>query len=227
MERRPERLTPAKRHPSCRQSAIKLYGERNTGTNWIAELVAVNLAVRQLPGVAPPFVRWLRRTLPGRASGWVPDLWFACTHKRNLGWKHGAVRTHATRHPAVTITKNPYAWLLSLHRRPYQPSQPQGIDFETFLRTPWQTVGRDNMRRVTLETPVHLWNAKCRSYLGLENAVHIRYQDVLEAPEAFIDRLVDTFGLPRSPACFTNRTRSTKDPSRNFGWYRDYYLNEL
>ncbi|MCY3837829.1 MAG: hypothetical protein OXH09_04130 [Gammaproteobacteria bacterium] len=215
---------------------IKIYGERNTGTNYVGALIALNLAVRQVPGVIPEGIRRIHQMLPGRE--WVRDLFFACTRWHNLGWKHGIATTpkrlagdgqHRRRSLAfVTITKNPYAWLLSLHRRPYHPTHPGALDFEAFLVTPWRTVGRDNMRRVTLGSPVELWNAKNRSYLELAPAhtLNTTYETTIRDPQAFVDDLVDKFAVRRVTASFRNHEVSTKDRSKDFGFYRDYYLNE-
>ena len=208
---------------------IKIYGERNTGTNYVSELIALNLAVRQVPGIIPDGVRRIHQMLPGRE--WVRDLYFACTGWHNLGWKHGLAREGLPRRRGlalVTITKNPYAWLLSLHRRPYHPTHPGALDFETFLATPWRTVGRDNMRRVTLESPIELWNAKNRSYLALAPGITLNatYERTIRDPQAFIDNVVDKFGARRLTASFRNHEVSTKDRTKDFGFYRDYYLNE-
>ena len=215
---------------------VKIYGERNTGTNYVSALIALNLAVRELPGVIPAGIRRIHQMLPGRE--WVRDLYFACTRRHNLGWKHGLATTpkrlaREDRHRRqslafVTVTKNPYAWLLSLHRRPYHPTHPGALDFETFLATPWRTVGRDNMHRVTLKSPVELWNTKNRSYLELApaNTLNTIYETTIRDPQAFIDDVVDRFGIRRSTASFRNHEVSTKDRTKDFGFYRDYYLNE-
>lgn len=215
---------------------IKLYGERNTGTNYVSALIALNVAARQVPGVIPDGVRRVHQTLPGRE--WVRDLYFACTGWHNLGWKHGLARTpkqlaRASRRRRgalafVTITKNPYAWLISLHRRPYHPTHLGDLDFEAFLTTPWRTVGRDNMHRVTLGSPVELWNAKNRSYLALAPAstLNTTYETTIHDPQAFIANVVEKFGTRRVTTSFRNHEVSTKDHTKDFGFYRDYYLNE-
>jgi len=102
------------------------------------------------------------------------------------------------------------------------------LDFETFLATPWRTVGRDNMRRVTLESPVELWNAKNRSYLALAPGITLNttYETTIRDPQAFIDNVVDKFGMRRLTASFRNHEVSTKDRTKDFGFYRDYYLNK-
>ncbi|NPA93438.1 MAG: hypothetical protein GXO56_07140, partial [Chloroflexi bacterium] len=70
-------------------SVLKIYGERNTGTNYLSQLVALNLPqVRLLPGVVP---RWLQLFFP-RAEA-PRDLYFQWTFKRNLGWKHAMAPT--------------------------------------------------------------------------------------------------------------------------------------
>ena len=220
---------------------IKLYGERNTGTNYVSKLLEINLEAALLPGVAPSAVRRIQRTLPGR--DWVRDIYFRCTRQRNLGWKHGLVdaaeaelrRVRTTRRDhsliLLTLTRNPYAWLLSLHRRPYHSRQRGKLDFESFLVTPWPTLGRDNMQGTALASPVELWNAKNRAYLELfsrcEGGVrNLAIERILEDPRKVIESIAADYGIPRSTSFFTNYERSTKERNRNFASYRDYYLNE-
>ena len=205
---------------------FKLYGERNSGTNYVARLLEWNLAATQLPGVVPDRTLAILRRLPRRE--WQRDLWWAAAYRRNLGWKHGIPPTCAVeRAHVVTITKNPYAWALSLHRRPHHPTHPQGLDLETFLATPWRTVGRDGLGRITLPSPVELWNAKNRAYVALgEGAMNVSYEDVLRDPRSVVDRVADRFGIAKAPEYFRNPIEPTKDPGRGFAFCRDYYLNE-
>src|SRR5690554_5707917 len=99
--------------------AIKVYGERNTGTNYLEQLLELNVDLPRLPGVVPSFVARLDRG--AEASR---DAWFRLTRRWNLGWKHQAAPTPAQRASwrcggvlFVTLTKNPYSWALSMHRR--------------------------------------------------------------------------------------------------------------
>ena len=105
---------------------IKVYGERNSGTNYLSALIRLNFSVRELDGCVPWPVMGLQLILPGREA--VRDVWFSKTFGHNFGWKHMCVRPVAElkqytissrRLHFVTITKNPYSWLLSMHRRPY------------------------------------------------------------------------------------------------------------
>ena len=56
---------------------IKIYGERNTNTNYISKLIQLNLNVQEVPGVAPPHIQHLQEMLPGKEL--VKDLYFYLT----------------------------------------------------------------------------------------------------------------------------------------------------
>jgi len=213
---------------------VKIYGERNTGTNYIDKLIRMNLEVNLLNGVAPGPIQFLQRALPGKQ--FVRDKYFELTYEKNLGWKHTTVKSESELRryeilkkgvTFVTVTKNPYSWLLSLHRRPYHQYYGEKPEFVSFLRTPWQTVGRDNCESV-LRDPVELWNVKNKSYLRLKSvdAANITSESVLADPRALIDSLSDSFSISKSDYYFSNLNESTKDKSKNYDYYNDYYLNE-
>lgn len=216
---------------------IKLYGERNTNTNYLSKLIDLNLQVSQLPGVVPPKLVKLEARLGVKER--IRDWYFAATFGRNLGWKHMRAKTaeelrhyRVVRNGAVsfvTITKNPYSWLLSLHRRPYSDQVPEGISFEDFLQMRWLTVGRGNLGRRVLGSPVELWNLKNASYLELSRdfpTVHLSTESILAKPAEVIDRIASTLEIPRKGETFVDHQRSTKDWSKDANYYRDYYLNE-
>jgi hypothetical protein len=213
---------------------VKIYGERNTGTNYIDKLIRINLDAHMLTGVAPRHIQLLQRVLPGRQ--FIRDRYFELTYGRNLGWKHTKVKSESELRQYkileeevyfVTVTKNPYSWLLSMHRRPYHRYYGKKPDFVSFLQSPWTTVGRDNCQSV-IRDPVELWNIKNSSYFNLNSlgAATITSESVLANPKAFIDTIRDSFSIPESTNYFTNLNESTKDKNKNFDYYNDYYLNE-
>ena len=65
---------------------IKIYGERNTGTSYLEQLIVRNLNVDSLRGGIP---RSIRRLFPN--SEYARDWYFRATRSRNLGWKHALV----------------------------------------------------------------------------------------------------------------------------------------
>ena len=214
---------------------IKIYGERNTNTNYLEKLIRLNLDAKQVPGVAPYYVKTIQKILPGKE--WLRDLFFSVSSRCNLGWKHTRVMSVSELKSYgalkrdicfVSLTKNPYSWLLSLYRKPYSHQHSGGRpDFETFLQTPWKTTGRDNCESL-LASPIALWNVKNASYLLLEklNGLNITTESTFQNPESVIEKISDHFSIDRLSARFLNYEKSTKDESRNFAYYQDYYLNE-
>jgi hypothetical protein len=214
---------------------IKIYGERNTNTNYLERLISLNLDAKQISGAAPGYIRIIQKILPGKE--WLRDWYFSVTPQHNLGWKHSSVMSvqelgHFDLLESgicfISITKNPYSWLLSLYRKPYShqysASRP---DFETFLRTPWKTVARDNCES-ELASPVELWNIKNTSYLQLAklNGLNITTESTVQDPQAVITRISEHFSIDRLSSRFLNHEKSTKDPGKDFAYYQDYYLNE-
>jgi hypothetical protein len=202
---------------------LKIYGERNTGTNYVSQLLEMNLDVQLLAGTAPPECQ----------TEAEKDAFFAATYAANLGWKHGAAPDGSVLDDPryadvrfVTVTKNLYPWLISFFRRPYHyPGASR--DFSQFIRSPVPSVGRERIA-APLANPILLWNAKCGSYLGLPESrrLHARYETVVGDPSQFVEMAARLFGLKKSPIFFTNVTLSTKGAAEQFGDYQRLYLGE-
>jgi len=128
----------------------------------------------------------------------------------------------------VTLTKNPYAWLLSLYQRPYHQYYKNKPDFFTFLNMPWKTTRKENTERL-VSNPIELWNLKNRAYLTLpkNQTANLTSESVLDDPASVIDHLSQTFAIQKKSEEFTNYERSTKDPSKSSDYYQNYYKNEL
>ncbi len=206
---------------------IKLYGERHTNTNYLSKLIELNLDAQLVEGVVPTYIRTLERWTGSES---LRDRYFQRTFSETLGWKHAAVPTgiDADEVVFVTLTKNPYAWLLSMYRRPYHQHYAQPPSLEEFLTLPWQTVGRENVAD-EVANPVQLWNLKNRSYFHLpsERSLHLRTEDTFLDASAVVARIAGTFAVPRSCEQFVDFQRSTKKlADRDGEYYRDYYLNE-
>lgn len=210
---------------------VKIYGERNTGTNYLVKLVRSNLDVDLLPGVVPRLVHkyFLGIELP-------KDVYFGLTYGRNLGWKHAlvadptcirAMDVYGDDLVFLTLTKNPYSWLLSLYRRPYHVRGPQRT-FEEFLTARWRPVGRERLNGRS-PNAMDLWNLKNASYLRLDGEVacqNLRYENLLADPQTVISQIASRHGLEWAAAAFRNVNESTKEESKDFSFYADYYLKE-
>jgi hypothetical protein len=212
---------------------VKIFGERNTGSGYLERLLTRNLEIDCLRGGLP---RSLRKLFPEseRARDWFFDV----TRKKNLGWKHAFAPSPLDLHTAhvdptrilfLTLTKNPYAWLISLYRRPYHAKR-RYENFSHFLSAPWETVAREKAGRA-FANPIELWNQKNASYLRLgEYATSLvcRYEELLEDPSHFLKTLCIDYGIEPRRTPFVNVDSATKkqDRAKTFEDYRDYYLNE-
>lgn len=225
--------------------SLKIYGERNTGTNYLTALMDGNFNADILSGrvddrYLPVLVtRKLRRYWPSLAHKLheaARDRYFSTTFDQNLGWKHmnpdleriGPSSLEDVRF--VMVLKNPYAWLLSLFQRPYHVG---GRDdrFEDFLDRRLAVMERrENIGPHSL-TPVEVWNAKLDGYRALErsakHAMIVQYEDFLRDEGAALDRVGRTLGLSMRQARMSINTGIKRDDSqRTRTDYADYYLKE-
>lgn len=216
---------------------VKVFGERNTGTNYLSELLNLNLAVHELPGTVPYPVFMAQKMVPG-SEELLRDLYFRFTFNRNFGWKHTLISDLASALEEdapddiffVSITKNPYSWLLSLHRRPYHQEQLTALSFEEFIRTPWHTVGRENAPAV-VSNPIELWNMKNGAYVALNkkaSAINITFENLLKDPEKMLKQISQRFDFGWKVGQFENFDESTKKETtaKDSEFYRNYYLQE-
>ena len=221
--------------PRDSYKTLKLYGERHTGTNYLSRLIAVNLDVELLVGTVPASVNLKLKNRPGAEI--VRDLYFAVTARQNLGWKHRLVDPAVLQRKAgeapgqiafVALAKNPYSWLLSLHRKPYHLYTRDVPALAEFIRRPLRSVARESAPG-GFKSPMDLWNRKNLAYLELADAVPtvlLRYEDLLDSPSSAIEQIGERFGLPRVREGFANFEASTKDSTRSYDDYRRYYLEE-
>lgn len=223
-------------------AAVKIYGERNSGTNYLSQLVALNFSVRVLSGVAelPLFARaaakMLKRVSASRASEYLEgrrDRYFEARFDETLGWKHTCVPVERVARVAndrvgfLAIFKNPYAWALSLHRRPYHGDKVKRAFLE-FLDTPYPMRGRDGVEEKRLK-PLELWNRKTQSYFDLADEAPrtglFRYEEFLENENAALKRIAELFGF-KAPEEVRNVDGSTKADEMTHADYRRYYLEK-
>jgi len=211
---------------------IKILGERNSGTNYLEKLVALNLnaeILRYYPRKwVGPFLRY--ETLL--------ELAFELSKKKYLGWKHGKPRVREINNfpsdhlSIITITKNPYSYLLSLYKRPYHYRGDKWPDFRSFLDCKWNTILMDNCGLKQFDSPIYLWNEKNKAYLELKNQVNkpvinLRYEDLIENPEKIMHMISKETGTTfKGGHQFQNISTSSKGDQKTFTDYQTYYLEE-
>lgn len=172
---------------------VQIYGERCSGTHLIARLIDRNFGERIVTD-AFGFKHWF-----------VPDQILITDDVL-----------------ALVIARSPADWLRSLHRQPWHTTVvADGLDFATFIRTPWASfwdeafagVGPDHPLRgsemmherdpVTgkrFANPIALRTAKLRHWAALPARAHhvalLSYEALRDDPQTIIAALGCSTGLP-------------------------------
>ncbi|MFO7723701.1 MAG: hypothetical protein R6V49_10820 [Bacteroidales bacterium] len=210
---------------------LKIFGERNTGTNYLKGLISLNLKVRLIEG-GIPHKRGLLR------NPFLFDQLYDLLYPGHLGWKHAFPDPQRIRQfkgydetGLVTLTKNPYSFLLSLYKHPYHYKGNIPDNFSEFIRSRWHTLRRENCRKSHFENPVMLWNSKNRAYMALQESfpfrtVNLTYEKLIADPEDIIRHLGQFFDLESASDKFMNIHQSTKGSDKDFSAYREFYMHE-
>lgn len=220
---------------------VKIYGERNTGTQMMRELLRSNGVEDLWPGTIAELGDMHRITALDRAErpdadrilireAVIDDL-FVEAFDRSLGWKHGIPDpaklpdAGSGTHYVVTV-KNPYAWVVSMARRPHHNllTGNRG-SVEAFLASPWITCGRDNAPR-HLGSVVDVWTLKYRAWLGLADSrpvTVVRYEDLLLEPQA-----LSALAARLDPQAHRPWQLPTAVPNnvKDLAFYQDYYAGQ-
>jgi hypothetical protein len=223
---------------------LKIFGERNTGTNALAQLIKKNIGEILCPGVAREVVAdWPARlrSIAGFDEPYrlflqhamIDDIFSAMPAE--CAFKHTAPefspRFIEQEVGIIFLVKNPYSWLVSMFRRPHGMLLPKVDDFSLFLRRPWLTLTRDNLPRV-LASPVEMWNRKVAAYCRFATAAAqqglpfciLKFEDFVHDQLAALRTIRTVFGFPDELA--VPIVSSTKEPGLDMHYYRMYYSTE-
>lgn len=226
---------------------VKIMGERNSGTNFVQALVALNFAVDLLPNAMPytareealigriPLTRCVTDALFHRGTDRSHDQGF----HRHGGWKHACLTPRhfqdlerAGETLFLCVLRHPAPWLLSMFRAPFAifNHETRAASVDAFLDTPWVTRARDEIPAMVLENPALLWVHKVTSYLdwaeAMPNVRILRHEDLLRDHASALSALarvlpakVETWQVPRDNA----RQSFPRDPAteRDFQHLRD------
>lgn len=211
------------------KAQIKIYGERNCGTNYLYNLLTTNIDCNILGGTVPRYI--------ASYPEWVKDTYFSLFSRKTLGWKHGCPvnSRHLKRFcdeggVLLTISKSPYAFLSSSFKRPYGMVQVgKDASLIDFLKTECSLKGRDRINTNSAITPVTLWNIKNKSYLSLVSdklkVVNITYESLIMNPEEVLNQICSDMNIDRRKK-FQNIEHGTKtDINTSFSAYQEKYLN--
>ena len=209
-------------------------GERNSGTNYVDQLIAANLPVEMATGVIPARYARAAQRLPPEWRERAIDTWFGVTR---TVWKHGVLddvalrRLQARAIVPVAVAKHPLAWAVSMRQRPYHRFE-HHADVAAFCSTPWRTIRRERAGRRTFANCFELWAAKHLAFLDAADRGHLslwRYEAVIDDELAHLVELADRLGLP-APTEVAGVARSTKaevaGDERDASAIREQYRSE-
>ena len=182
--------------------SVKILGERNSGTNFLAETLRDNFDVHLFPhiGERTLWERFVvsRAVIPRKFREMYVEHIEDKKHRNWLpetgGWKHALVTERFIEEffkpqgcQVICSVRHPVAWARSMQKNPFHVFGKVSPDFATFIQTPWKTRPRDNLDGAVLDSPLELWRLKVQSYLDFaekyDNFHVIRYEDLLLEPE--------------------------------------------
>ncbi|MCD4682180.1 MAG: hypothetical protein K8R86_02760 [Bacteroidales bacterium] len=176
---------------------VKIYGARNSGTIFLEWLIGKNLDVKNLDTYD---LGWKHRVAPSEdelTGKMKEDVIFLC------------------------LVKNPYSWLLSMHKRPYHHESLRNLSFKDFIKYSYGDY----------RNPAVMWNTKNGSYFKLKDFVKnleiIKYEDILKDPNKTLDNLSEKYGLEK-PAFYKsiNNLLTNKHGIKHQKFHKEYYLHE-
>ena len=214
----------------------KIFGERNSGTNFVLNLLSTNCAIQLLGNTTrlTEIEQTELKTLPIGLRVVYRERILDRNHFRdfgkNLGWKHACVSGEVIRVVPIAeqtaflfMVRHPAFWISSMFRRPHHAFMPPPKTLEEFITTPWLTTRRDCCEQVLLPSPLDLWNHKVGSYLSasrqLAKAVIIRHEDIARDFKTIFKPIEDLGIEVRSKQNFTANA-NIKEKEKTYEYYQ-------
>lgn len=221
---------------------IKIFGERNTSTNALKQLIEQNSDSEVIPSVASEID--LRFAAKIRLINAIPkgnlfrEYYIDSVFRHaplKYSWKHTATNFDTVEEFADCFTiinvRHPASWLLALHRRPYHALRSVPKSFERFLSTPWKTLQREGLQQQKM-TPANLYNDKIRSYRNFSTRLEsiaieyafVRFEDFAADQIAVFEQIKPYLVYPSDDPMIVRP--GTKDQSQDAAYYKNYYGGE-
>lgn len=206
--------------------AVKVFGERNCGTNFTETVLKSSPHLRVLPQAAPKNVRGVAARL-GRLKEPVLDLWDSANRRRTMGWKHCYIddttvaRMQHRPVVGIALTKHPLSWLVSLRKNPYH-----------ILRTGSSLTHQHLIRERLPRSPRNLfdlWQIKTERYLRLRasgDLMVVRFEDVVVAPADVLTDVFESRAVEVGDLVVPERSVKARKDSRSTGQIQSEYAAE-
>jgi hypothetical protein len=225
---------------------IKLYGERNTGTQFLRRLLRKNFTATSLNGAANNDEKLRRKELVRGIDDWLIGMIIMDrfdTHANdtrwvpeNFGWKHTnppvdylkSVPERTAKTLFVILVKHPVFWMKSFQKRPYHSYfRYDSLTFHDFIRHVFVPTGRDNVNTLVYSSVVELYAEKIDGYqrlveMGVRHEL-VRYEDLVADVSGFLQRLESKHGLIRREDEHIMIDASTKGDAARLADYKEKY----
>ena len=216
---------------------IKIYGERNTGTNYLESLCKLNLKCHiidsNLPGTIRIPINFIRRIglLFGSPSlgESLRDYYFKNYMKGSYGWKHKYLsidkgeRIFPSSLYYLIVVRHPLPWLLSMYKRPYELGiNSKKIKFSEFIHTKCKVVSRECSPFLIYDNPIAVWNIKVRASLEFSknrNSLIVKHEELVLNPRKALEDISKASGISLI-GTFQDYNQSTKRDGRTTQEFR-------
>lgn len=221
---------------------IKIFGERNTGTNALTKILKDNSHSFIHPGtMAELDVQTLELTNNlkkiGASVAEIETLIDGTFEGRLIEemWKHSATYPNADNIPSDThfvfMVRHPISWFFSFYKNPYHCLIEQPKSQLGFYDCDWKTVGRDNLPQKFYK-PVELYAEKLKSYRSFIDLLDedktrytiLNFEDMILDQKSCFDKLSNYLTIPALR--FKELRKSTKNSKKDLNFYRQYYREE-
>ena len=205
---------------------LKIFGERNCGTNLLTQTAETDGRFRILPGTAPASIRRITSRLPHKTKEALLDAVDSRRRIRTLGWKHAwpddyvASQLDERSVLAVAAIRHPLSWCVSLRARPYQLRE-LGNGQLNVMR-----IAREHLPRDT-KSYRDIWLLKATRYLELQDRGVLRllqFEALIEDPAHELLGAIDLSSSDGGHAAAP--TTSVKGDGRSRADILDYYRIE-
>lgn len=207
---------------------IKIYGERNTGTNFLEDLIRLNFDCEVVKSNLPGPIKSLLKGLRERKSLHldfldepIKDFFHTWVYARRYGWKHKLLEPSAgaTIHEAglryLLTNRDPYAWLHSMYKRPHNLGvNTRDMSFAEFLSTPCHTVRREGVPFRKYSNPVEIWTIKSQAmqkFFDERSCQIITHEQMVLNPEEALAKFAQQTNLPMNDKLQVPQSSTKKD----------------
>jgi hypothetical protein len=191
---------------------FKIFGERNTATRALKELLERNLGAQCLPGtereLAPDRYKEIEKD-----EAAMDELF--STVPASHAWKHCATvfedASPLNDCEVIFTVRHPLSWLVGFFERPYHHLAPVPKTIQEFASQPWKTVRREHLGERSFK-PLDLYREKLLSYLSAPfGGAFVRFEDIVLQPESVLRRFGATTAVPLDESTKPNDRRTLRE----------------